>query len=68
MNSNEQISMAITNCRNRLLSFLELKMRYDEDWPLIRRQILRAFGDMGLEGIIADILTEKSKEVKYERR
>jgi hypothetical protein len=68
MKSKEKISMAIANCRNRLLSFLELKMRDDDDWPLIRRQVLRTFGDMGLEGIISDYFNDSSSEVVNERR
>jgi hypothetical protein len=50
-NVHDEICGAIASCRAEILDALELVLRADSQWSLIRSRILRSFGDRGLSGV-----------------
>jgi hypothetical protein len=54
-----QLLLAIDQYRSMIIDPVELLMGESPNWPSLRRQLLKAFGDRGLSARIKEILNNE---------
>lgn len=52
---------AVNYCRGLIVDAVEFEHGDDPHWPQLRSRLLRALGDRGLEGRIAEIMQKKGE-------
>lgn len=51
----EKILEAISDCRTRVMDIANVELGHSPRWQLLRKQVLKCFGDRGVEGRVREL-------------